>query len=199
MGRVENCSKSSHTMPPKKPKSGAGAKLAWEAELSVAELNDAEWNCQVHFVLGEDPAGTQVAIEKLTKSIGQRERFSMLTPENMLTHILDKKLRPTTAKHAEVFDICKHVEHGGEISDLNDLGPVVLSRLVKFYLLRQRELDQARILAKMEKHTKSVTPTGGKGGKKSPGAGAPKGKGSKAASAKGKKKGGKGAKDEEPA
>ena len=25
----------------------------------------------------------------------------MLTPENMLTHILDKKLRPTTAKHAE--------------------------------------------------------------------------------------------------
>ena len=38
----------------------------------------------------------------------------------------------------------------------------------------------------MEKHTKSVTPTGGKGGKKSPGAGAPKGKGSKAASAKGK-------------
>ena len=85
-----------------------------------------------------------------------------------------------------MFDICKHVEHGGEISDLNDLGPVVLSRLVKFYLLRQRELDQARILAKMEKHTKSVTPTGGKGGKKSPGAGAPKGKGSKAASAKGK-------------
>jgi uncharacterized protein (DUF2249 family) len=60
---------------------------------------------------------TQVAMEK----------FSTLTPENMLTHILDKKLRPTTAKHAKVFDICKHIEHGGEISDLNDLGPVVLS------------------------------------------------------------------------
>ena len=84
-----------------------------------------------------------------------------------------------------VFDICKHVEHGGDISDLNDLGPVVLSRLVKFYLLRQREIDQARISAKLEKHNKSETPTG-KGGKKSPAGGAPKGKGSKAASAKGK-------------
>ena len=76
-------------------------KFDFQLKKSVAELNDAEWNCQVHFVLGEDPAATQVAIEKLTKSIGQRERFSMLTPENMLTHILDKKLRPTTAKHAE--------------------------------------------------------------------------------------------------
>ena len=76
-------------------------KFDFQLKKSVAELNDAEWNCQVHFVLGEDPAATQVAIEKLTKSIGQRERFSMLTPENMLTHILDKKLRPTTAKHSE--------------------------------------------------------------------------------------------------
>ena len=67
--------------------------LIFSTGKSVAELNDAEWNCQVHFVLGEDPAATQVAIEKLTKSIDQRERFSMLTPENMLTHILDKKLR----------------------------------------------------------------------------------------------------------
>ena len=84
------------------PPSGGSTKiLFFSTDKSVAELNDAEWNCQVHFVLGEDPAATQVAIEKLTKSIGQRERFSMLTPENMLTHILDKKLRPTTAKHAE--------------------------------------------------------------------------------------------------
>ena len=83
------------------PSSGGSTNICFSTDKSVAELNDAEWNCQVHFVLGEDPAATQVAIEKLTKSIGQRERFSMLTPENMLTHILDKKLRPTTSKHAE--------------------------------------------------------------------------------------------------
>ena len=73
----------------------AGSRDYLTTDKSAAELNDAEWNCQVHFVLGEDPAATQVAVEKLTKAIGQRERFSMLTSENILTHILDKKLRPT--------------------------------------------------------------------------------------------------------
>merc|ERR1712212_771706 len=104
----------------------------------------------------------------------------------MLGQILDKKLRPASAKYTEVFDICKHIEHGGEITDLNDLGPVVLSRLVKFYLLRQKELDQARILAKLEKQNKSETPTS-KGGKKSPGGTPKEGKGGKEAEETGKK------------
>ena len=34
---------------------GGGAKVGWEAELTQAELSDSQWNCQVHFLLGEDP------------------------------------------------------------------------------------------------------------------------------------------------
>ena len=57
----------------------------------------------------------------------------------------DKKNRPQSAKFTEVFESCKHFETGADVTDVNDLGPVQLARLVKFFLLTQREIDMARI------------------------------------------------------
>ena len=63
----------------------------------------------------------------------------------MISFNKDKKSRPQSAKFTEVFESCKHFETGADVTDVNDLGPVQLARLVKFFLLSQREIDMARI------------------------------------------------------
>jgi len=166
-------------MPPKGRTKSAGSKLAWESELVAAELNDSEWSTQVHYILGDTPQATAETCERLNKAQVTRERFSILTAEYILASIQDKKNRPTSAKFSEVFDSCKHVETGADITDINDLGPVQLARLVKFFLLRQKDLDLTRIQAKTDKAAAKANDAS-KGKKTPPAAG----KGKRSASAK---------------
>ena len=100
---------------------------------------------KVHYILGDTPTATAEACERLGKAQVTRERFSIITAESVLASIQDKKNRPTSAKFSEVFESCKHFETGADITDINELGPVQLSRIVKFFLLRQKDLDLARI------------------------------------------------------
>jgi len=78
-----------------------------------------------------------------------------------------------------VFDTCKNIETGGEVVELNEVGPVVLARLLKYNMLRSKETDLARIQSKNEKMNQGAADIPSKG-KKTP----PAQKGKRSASAK---------------
>ena len=82
-------------MGPKPRSKSNGSKLASESEIVQVELSDAEWNTQVHLILGEDLNSTNVAINKLRKSISTRQKFSLITAEMVLDTIIDKKNKGT--------------------------------------------------------------------------------------------------------
>merc|ERR1711970_1020207 len=155
-------------VPKGRGKSGGGSKLGWESELSAAEFSDSEWNCQVHLILGENQQSTADAMKKIKNKINSREKFSILTPEMILNQVQDKKNRPTSAKYTEVFDTCKNIETGGEVVELNEVGPVVLARLLKYNMLRSTDTDLARIQSKNEKMNQGAADIPSKGKKTPP-------------------------------
>lgn len=78
-------------MAPKGRAKSNGSKLPWETEIVVCELSDSEWTTQVHFLLGEDENATNIVNSKLKKSVGTRQKFSLITADMVLDVILDKK------------------------------------------------------------------------------------------------------------
>ena len=64
----------------------------------ICDLNDSEWNTDVHFLLGENAQASEEANKRLRKSIQTREKFSLITNEQVLETIIDKKNKPTGEK-----------------------------------------------------------------------------------------------------
>ena len=71
------------------------------------------------------------------------------------------------------------METGGDVAELNEVGPVVLARLLKYNMLRNKEADLQRIQAKLDKMNGAGSTPPIPKGKKTPPA-----KGKRSASAK---------------
>ena len=78
-----------------------------------------------------------------TEAIGQLEQY--LTPIAW-----ELNLNFISGRFCEVFDSCKNSE-GGDITELSELSPVILAKVVKFMLLRDRDQDLIRQQVKAEK------------------------------------------------
>ena len=76
-------------------------------------------------------------------------------------------LRLLLGRFCEVLDSCKTSENA-EITELSQLNPVILAKVVKYMLLKDRDSDIMRIQQKAEKEEAKRGNSAGKSGKKSP-------------------------------